>query len=528
MIRLSRRTASLLAAALIVTHALLAWLARGPGVAAGRDDAKYLLLGRAVRQFSYRELWRLDTPPHAQYPPGYPAAIAMWGLFFGERFDAMVVLNLLASLGTLVIVFAAVRARWGSLVALLVLLPLAVNPYLVSQVGMIASEPLFMLLSIAALALVTGEPRPRREFAAGALAIGAALTRSAGVPIVAALAVAWLLARRWKAAVSLAAVSAVVLGWWFWWTVRFADRSAGQSYIADAALIRNQADVAGKLARMGVTAKGYLTSSFPQVLRIPTIAGTAIDNVIAVAILLTVSIAALVFLWKSWRAACVYLLATAALLLVWPWHLTRFLVPLLPLLVLLVIIGTHGLIARWKPAAGLAAAGIAALLLALNGGNTSLGLVRARASCTRGSTPPADNCVRRDAASFLHAAIYLRDSVPAGASILTAKPEPVYLYSGHASFPVQSALRHSAPLVEHMRSEGVNWVLLGSVHSIEPQQFRRLLQVECGVLAPVAHFPPRTWLFRVRPLGEAPDSTGCAALAAYQRANLQRNFRLDP
>ena len=71
--------ASLAAAALVLLHAVLCWLARPAGILTGQDDVEYLVLGQALREGSYHLLFRVDAQLHAQYPPGYPAMIAVWG-----------------------------------------------------------------------------------------------------------------------------------------------------------------------------------------------------------------------------------------------------------------------------------------------------------------------------------------------------------------------------------------------------------------------------------------------------------------
>ena len=67
------------AGVLLTVHAILAWMHRVPGLTTEHDDAWYLVLARALRQFSYAELPIVGTPPHAMYPPGYPALLALFG-----------------------------------------------------------------------------------------------------------------------------------------------------------------------------------------------------------------------------------------------------------------------------------------------------------------------------------------------------------------------------------------------------------------------------------------------------------------
>jgi hypothetical protein len=68
-----------------LAHMALAWASRNPGFMTGQDDAQYLLLGQSIRGGGYHELFRVDRPVHALYPPGYAAMLAVWGLLVGDR-----------------------------------------------------------------------------------------------------------------------------------------------------------------------------------------------------------------------------------------------------------------------------------------------------------------------------------------------------------------------------------------------------------------------------------------------------------
>jgi hypothetical protein len=45
----------------------------------GNDDATYVLLARSLRHFEYVDRHLVNMPMHAQYPPGYPAILALFG-----------------------------------------------------------------------------------------------------------------------------------------------------------------------------------------------------------------------------------------------------------------------------------------------------------------------------------------------------------------------------------------------------------------------------------------------------------------
>src|SRR5262245_59531221 len=80
------------AATMVMLHLVLAWLRRAPSLTTMNDDAYYILLARALRAFEYRELFIVGSPIHAQYPPAYPAVLALISALFGERYDLFLAL----------------------------------------------------------------------------------------------------------------------------------------------------------------------------------------------------------------------------------------------------------------------------------------------------------------------------------------------------------------------------------------------------------------------------------------------------
>lgn len=514
------------AAVLLALHALLAWLTRVPGIMTGQDDAKYLLLGRALRHFSYREAWVADHTIHAQYPPGFPAFLAVVGAVVDDRFAWLVAANIAVSVAALYLTWRLVRERWSDGLALCVLAALAFNPLIVGQAGVLMSESLFMLLSVSALVLLAAEaPGRGRLAAAGALAIAAALTRSAGIPILAAVAGLWLLQRRWKAAAAFLAASAVTVGGWLYWTVRAASVNA-DSYVRGAAETFHRLETRGTgfLSHLSSRIADTFAVMVPLALAMPGIPGTIVDNVLVTGLAMLGLAAGLVVLWKKWRAAALYLIGAFGLIALWPWTDTRFFVPLAPLLVPALLAGLAALAGLRRPAWGLPAAALVALVIVASGVVTLTPQVRKAAGCKHGSWPPDASCVEIDQASFFAATQYIDRHLPADAIMVSAKPAPLYFYSHRPAVAWNLLFKGpDAGFVERARAAGAGWVLLGSLSVAEPGPVLRRLRGGCDHMSVVASFPPRTWLFRLLD-APAPDSTACAAFADYQRANFSRDF----
>ncbi|MGH7658052.1 MAG: glycosyltransferase family 39 protein, partial [Gemmatimonadales bacterium] len=288
------------AMALVVVHLVFAWLTRVPSITVGNDDALYLLLSQSVQSFQYLNAHIVGAPPHGQYPPGYPAFLAVWTGLFGGSLDTVLVAGMLMSATALVFVFDLARRLYGGGLALAVLAALAVNPALVHYAGRVASEPPFMLLLVLGfwVAMVLPEGR-RRLFALGILAILAAMTRSVGICLVLALGLVWLLERRWKAVAVFGIAVALTVGTWLLWTSVAPGRIVPRSYAATVVKTANRASGQwlGALWDRGVTAVDvYGAHSVPSSLSVPTISGTSLDNLFwSAVIVLTLAASVIAF-----------------------------------------------------------------------------------------------------------------------------------------------------------------------------------------------------------------------------------------
>jgi hypothetical protein len=59
---------------------------------------------------------------------------------------------------------------------------------------------------------------------------------------------------------------------------------------------------------------------------------------------------------------------------------------------------------------------------------------------------------------------------------------------------------------------------------LESARLPQLLAANCQAFAVAAHFPPRTWIFRVTNVGAADAAGSCAAANAYRQANQDRDL----
>lgn len=508
-----------LVVALLVLHAVLAWHLRAPSITTRLDDTTYIQLARSILHLGYNDTFLVGSPVHSQYPPGYPLLLAMLGTVFGERVSVFVSASILLSTIALGLFYAMARRRWPADVALLALAVAAVNPSLVYTAGRVASEPLFMALTMLALYCLARTPATGRSLALATVAIVAAsLTRSIGVTLVASMGLLWLIERRYKHVLALGMASAVTIGAWLVWTIRAPQKVVGSSYIADFAY-RGSSPESPLLVlahRLVDNAKDYFLHSIPWIMPWPAIPGTPIDN--ALWLLLDVGLGAVGvgLLWRRHRAAAIALASYSALLAIWPWPIGRFLFPMLPLIFLTLFAGAAWVSGRFRsPLLQYFPIALGALIIvtALSRNARAIGEALA---CERDHPLTSPGCFNPDQRSVFAAAEFARRELPRSARIVVGKDAPFAYLTGMQTSSFANAWRaDSARYHEFLLENGIQYVLLGNtVERREPTMGRKLLGM-CRSLEVAAAFPPRTNLFRVHP--DVVADSGAAACAAIRR-----------
>lgn len=507
-----------LTGALLALHAALAWLARAPGVFRG-DDATYLVLARSLRHFRYEELFRVDLPVHRMYPPGYPTLLAIWSAIGGERFDWLVLVGIACSAGSLLLVFLAVRRCWGSAAALACLVALAFNAALIESSGWLASEAPFMLFELAALYLLTRDDRPGVAAAAGTAAIAGALTRSAGVALVASIALFWLWRGQYRRAAVFTCVAMVTVGGWLMFSAAAPEHVVGQSYLADFG------HGAGKGLLHSVAERASGKSVYIERLYWQTPAsflpGTPMDNFVAMPAVAGAFVAGLTALYARWPVAALYLASYAALLLAWPWTLDRFLYPVVPLAVLTILVGARRLAmligSRWAPVAAM----LLAALLAINGMITVAEIIRTRHGCHRGGFLPSASCIPVRYASFLDSVRYIEGHAGRDAVFVSGRASTLYYFTGRRAVSLTQALAvPPAAFPDFLRDHRVDYVLLSAVApfsegvpAVGGVPLARMVKANCTELRLEGLFPPSTFLFSVPAAGVSTDATAACEAA---------------
>lgn len=445
---------------LVGLHLALGLLLFDPTLFPGGDNAGYMILGDSLASGQgYRDLYLPHAPLHTKYPPLYPVLLAALSALGGLQLFKLVSL-LITSLAVWITYRLAERlaGRRGGLLAAGLL---AISPVLLEYSHYVLSEALFVTLVAASLLLLdrcaeqAGGSRGHvllTGLAAGLAAAALAfLTRTAGIPLLAAVILFFGIERRWRPfGAAIAVGGGAAGGWWLYQRIASAryPSASGDSapgYLAEM-LLRNPYDPgAGSagpvelLLRAAGNAWTYLTVVLPQSLF--GAPGTGLSGeplLIGIGLLL----AALAFVGWAHRSmvrlgpAELFTPLYAVMLALWPsvWTDQRFLLPLLPLLLAYAMRGADVLGRR---VAGPAGAGLASAMpafviaaaLGLGAGYSVVSKTPERIRCMA-RYRAGDPCDPADFASFYAAARWASENTPSDAVIVSRKPRIFFWLSG--------------------------------------------------------------------------------------------------
>ncbi len=343
--------------ALAGLHVALALLLYDPTLFPGGDNAGYMILGKALASGQgYRDIYLPLGPLHTKYPPLYPLLLAAFTPLGSLQLLKLTSLVLTALAVWLTYRLADRMAGRGPAVVAAGLL--ALSPVLLEYSHYVLSEALFVVLVVTALLWIeraaqgsTGEDGRHGITPALLLGLAAAaaafLTRTAGLPLLAAAVLYFALERKpRRLALATAVASASAGGWWLYqrWASAAPGADVSQPTYLKEMLLRNPYDPAagsagpGDLAIRGIeNLWSYVSEILPR-----AIAGgwSAAPGGEAVLTALGLAVAGLAFGGWVRRSmnrlgpAELFTVLYALMLTLWPpvWTDQRFLLPLLPLL----------------------------------------------------------------------------------------------------------------------------------------------------------------------------------------------------
>jgi hypothetical protein len=298
------------------------------------DGAAYAVLGLALEAGrGYVEINDPEPSPHAHFPPGYPAALAILWRATGRSVVAAHVLSAACTVAATLAAWWWFRGLYPPRVALVLGLAVATNWSWGRLGGTIQSEPLYLLLS--QLAVLAETWAGRRGGRGPAIAMGIALasctlTRHVGACLAAAAIVDLLSRRRWAGAAWAGTVAAALVLPWVVWLASVGRRT-------QAGLLAPEG-LAGRVARQALFYVQRLPDQWTgPIVEIGTIFRRSSAGLVAVNAWAFVTTGVLIWGWvrairaPRRRLAGLVPLMTLPLLVSWPFtEAGRFLVPLVP------------------------------------------------------------------------------------------------------------------------------------------------------------------------------------------------------
>ena len=442
-------------------HLLLGLLVFEPTLFPGGDNAGYLILGEALRNGEgYRDLYLPGAPLHIRYPPLLPMMLVPLG-WIGDVLPAKFAMLICTALT--VWATAHFGRRWvGKGPALAASGLLSVNPTLLEYVHYILSEAPFVLLIAAALWL-----SQRRDGRGAILAICAGVaafaTRTAGMAVLMALPLAWLLARQHRRAAWTALVAIGALAGW----ALYQDWASDQpGYLSFLRLVDPYTPEAGTVGLAGLVQRAA-ENSWAHVSRVlPGIVLGPGESLGPGRILLGLALA--VAALSGWASAArrrlgaaeIFTVLYAGLIALWPsvWTDQRFLLPLLPVILLLAFS------ALWRfplRASGRWLRPAVPVVLAIFGITWAMTVIPGRVACSA-SYRAGRPCDVPASASLYAAARWARENTPDDAVIANRKPRLFYWYSGRRG-DVYPFSADAGTVMEGLDAMGASYVVVDQV-----------------------------------------------------------------
>lgn len=439
-----------LPAALAVLHFLFALAAFHPAPFSGGDDATYISLARSlIQRHDYTDVWDPTLPAQTLYPPIFPVIVAV-GLMMGLSVSVGLKLMMvgLSSAAVYVSCLWLWRvAKPGAAVGAGVLV--ALSPEIIGLGREVLSDTPFWLFTMLALiallkierATDNGESGPsdwRWELGASLATVAAYFTRSAGLPLLLAAAI-WFIVQKRKRAVAILLATSVpfILLWWL------RSRShPGGGYLGPFLYVdpyipsRGTIGLHDGLVRLQENVLRYRQYHIPRIVRGQGATGLAAGTILALLA---------VFGWamrlRKPTVLEIWTLFYLGLVLMWPvsWAAPRFLLAIIPALSLFTAESIAFLVS-FTPWPGFVGATAVSVLV----GVAAPGIKHlmkdgeiCRAQYGDGVEFPCTEPKFRD---FFLTASSVKGKLPEGSVVFSRKPTLFYLYSGYQSrlYPLTS------------------------------------------------------------------------------------------
>ncbi|HUP14357.1 MAG TPA: hypothetical protein VM187_19175, partial [Niastella sp.] len=327
-------------------------------IALNGDDTAYYLLGKTLAAGNgYTNAHQLGSAAHNHFPPGYPAIIAVMCKLFGSDLIFIKQVNGFFLLGS-VALLCLITWKMGRNIHLTFLVGLftVLNAHLLEFSVATMSEVPFLFFSLLCLilAMATNYEKPLfKNIIFWLLIICVSFTyhvRTTGISILVGLLAFLLFRKNWRYALA-SCVGFVVLA--LPWYLR-GKSLGGNSYVSQLMMKNAYRHELGKMGitdwfnRIGANLVRYFKFEIPSCvtgIKFSDYNDQSIGIIIAAGVMLELIIMGVFMLkHKTENLFIFFMLSYFGILLLWPdvWTGVRFMLPLLPLLLFLMIYGVFG------------------------------------------------------------------------------------------------------------------------------------------------------------------------------------------
>ncbi len=321
------------------------------------DNTAYYLLGKSISSGSgFTSIWNVGQAPHNHYPVGYPLIIALL-MIISESVIFIKIINFLLFLATLIILYRLTEHLFHNLkITFLAVLFVAINANLLRFSTIMMSEIAYLFFSVLvlyALIKIDFSENPFKQKMVYILIISmvlAYLVRTIGVAVIFGVLVYLVIFRYWKYVIVILGGTILLI---LPWSIR--NASLGHSsYLNQLMMVnpyRQELGTAGLLEIMERIFNNlirYISQEIP-VAGLPFLQSIVQTNGIygwiAGVLLIALAVYGLYRMQKYKTIILPYLVGIFGILLLWPdvWFGIRFIIPILPLIIILAVYGLFDL-----------------------------------------------------------------------------------------------------------------------------------------------------------------------------------------
>ncbi len=422
----------------LLIYVILSILLFDPKLFTGGDNAVYVILGESIAAGKgYKNIYQPDEPPHTQYPPGFPFLLSFGILIFGSNIILLKFLIFLTGIAGLFFMYYIVSEVFKENTKLVMLFFVSIPIFIIYNHWILSEIP-FLCFSLGAIYFARkSEVRNNLVYflVATVFSVGSFFIRTAGISLVIAFAVYLIIKKRY---LYLLLFCAIFLALFIPWEVRNARIPDNTGYLAQL-LAKNPYQMeAGNIGltdlirRLWDNFVLYTFKILPQTV-LPLLKSEFLQ-VIAGAILAILCIIGFIRRFINISLIELYFIFAMGVLLIWPvvWSSDRFLLPVIPLMIIYIFVALFWLQERIKARTLVL---IFTVLVALL--NVFEIIPRARVSITNNFAYLKNNRYVGypvDWRHYFETIEWINRNVPGDMVIMARKPEFVYLLSRHKSF----------------------------------------------------------------------------------------------